>query len=456
MDPLNSSDESTTETSEYLRESPRRFEAFSFKCALVLIFLRFSALAEIISSLTKMDFYLYAIFGPLVFLGVITSGGIRRTFREKPSKFWLWFLLWMIAAVPFSSWRGGALTFVSGYVKVVFIMLLATAGLAKTWRDCRKIIYTIAAAAVFNVACSFFFQSGDGRLGFGGVVTTMGNPNDLAAHLLLALAFPTFIVLKPQSRLFLRVLLGGTIGLGIFQLLRTASRGALVALVLTSLLLFIRGSTRQKATVGAVIAATSILAMTFLPAATWQRLTSFSKEKGASEEALESSEERQYLLAQSVIYTLQHPIFGVGPGQFPLYEGTHMRTHGSHGAFLGTHNSYTQISSECGIPALIFYFGAVISTFGLLSRIRNMPVGPDRAEIRTAAQCMTIGLFSYSVAITFVNFGYAYEFIAVSGLVLAIRSVVANESVTSLDDALTTQTAPDGSDMEAVESLGSN
>src|SRR6202790_3058928 len=117
-----------------------------FKCALVLIFLRFSDLHEIFAFLTHLSTYVLYFFAPIALLAIVFSGGLRRIFREKPPKFWLGFAVWMLLAVPFSSWRGGSLAHVVSYIKTDLITFLVTAGLSATWSDCRKIIYTIAAA----------------------------------------------------------------------------------------------------------------------------------------------------------------------------------------------------------------------------------------------------------------------------------------------------------------------
>jgi len=216
------------------------------------------------------------------------------------------------------------------------------------------------------------------------------------------------------------------VAFGLFQILRTASRGALIALVATILFTLVRGSGRQKLVV-AVAAAALIIMIAFLPDATWTRLTSFSKSGRGSEEAMESSDLRQRALQESIIFTFQHPFFGVGPRQFPSYEGRSMSALGKRANWLETHNSYTEVSSECGIPALIFYLAAMFSTFALLAKIRKRAVGPYRKEIVTAAFCMTIGLVGYSVATIFVNFAYQFHFLAISGLVVAMWIAVRND-----------------------------
>jgi O-antigen ligase len=408
--------------------------SLGFKCALVLVFIRFSDVHEILAYLTHSSAYLLYFFAPLALLAVIFSGGLRRVFRETPPKFWLAFVVWMFLAVPFSSWKGGSFVHGITYVKTDFIMLLVTAGLAATWTDCRKIIYTIAAASLVNIGTAIFFlKPGEERLAMDWSAT-IGNSNDLAAHLLLVLPFVLFIFLKPHTRPPIRFAAAAVCVFGLFQVLRTASRGALIALVLTVLFVFIRGSARQKLAIGVSSVIILVALIAFLPADTLTRLTSFSREKDVSqegkdvnEEALESSDVRQYVLKQSIIYTFQNPVFGVGPGQFSTYEGTTQTKQGLQGKWKEAHNSYTQISSECGIPALVFYLAALFSTFGLLAKIHKNATGPYRSELITGSYCITIGLVAYSVAVFFVNFAYTFYLPSVSGLVVAMWLVVRGE-----------------------------
>lgn len=376
--------------------------------------------------LTNTNAYLLYVFAPLAIVAVIFSGRLTRVFRERPAQFWLAFVVWMVLAVPLSSWKGGSFSHVLSYVKSNFILLPMIACLATKWTDCRKIIYIIVAAAVFDLAASYFFLKSTADRLVLHLSTTIGNSNDLAVHLLVVLPFLLFVALRPRTRLFFRCALLAAVTFGVLQILRTASRGALIALVATILFMLVRGSVRQKLVVG--VAAAALVVMTaLLPDATWTRLTSFSKSGRASEEAIQSSDLRKLALQESITFTLQHPLFGVGPRQFPSYEGLTMSKLGNHGNWLETHNSYTEVSSECGIPALVFYLAAMLSTFALLAKIRTNAVGPHRKEIVTAVSCITLALFAYSVATLFVSFAYQFQFLAISGLVVAMWLTVRND-----------------------------
>ncbi len=49
------------------------------------------------------------------------------------------------------------------------------------------------------------------------------------------------------------------------------------------------------------------------------------------------------LLKQSISMAFHHPLFGVGPGNFPVVTGE----------WRVAHNSYTELAAEAGFPALV-------------------------------------------------------------------------------------------------------
>ncbi len=407
---------------------PSGFQRIAFNCGLVLVFLRFSYLHETIAFLTGVNTYLLYIFGTLAFIGVLGSGGLPRTFREKPGKFWLAFVIWMGLAVPFSTWMGGSLLHWIGYVRVTFPMLLVVSGLAVTWKDCRKVFYVIAFGSLINLATARLFMqaSSTDRLAmeFSGAIA---NSNDLAAHLLLVLPILLFVVLKPRSPFIVRAIGLVAFIYGIFTILATGSRGALIALVITLAFVFLTGTSRQKLTIAVAGPLGLLVLIAFLPGSTWNRLMSFSENEKSTGEAIESSEAREYLLKKSIVFTFQRPIFGVGPGQFSMYEGSTMTSQGLRGNWHETHNTYTQVSSENGIPELVFYLGAIITTFAMLRKIRQRAIAARNEEIVTAVFCLTVGFVAYCVSTGFINFAYKFYALTISSLVMAMWAAVNRE-----------------------------
>jgi O-antigen ligase len=430
--------------------------SFAFKCALVLVFLRFSFLPETVAYFTGINTYVLYIFGPPALLGVIASGGLKRTFRYAPARFWLAFIVYMVLAVPFSSWRGDSIMVVQSYIRTNFIMLLVTAGLAMTWVECRSMMYAVAAAAIINSATTHLLinhTASSERL----VLLSRGmiaDPNDLAAHLLLVLPFLLFIVLRRRTPVMFRLIVVAAMADGMFLILRSGSRGGLIALIFTLTFILIFGSARQRVAVGITAPVMLIILITLLPGPTWKRLNSFSKGPEANEGAVESSESRRYLLKKSIEFTFKKPFFGVGPGQFSYYEGGKAVDEGRRGNWHDTHNTYTQISSECGIPALVFYLGALISTFVILRKIQKKATKMYKEEIVTATFCITLGLIAYSAASMFLTLAYMFQWPAISGLVIAIwRSVSKDRPSPGSDNILTEHADPEGAEM-SEKSLG--
>jgi hypothetical protein len=153
-------------------------------------------------------------------------------------------------AVPFSTWMGGSLLHWIGYVRVNFPMLLVVSGLATTWNDCKKVFYVIGFASLINLATARLFMqaASTDRLAmeFAGAIS---NSNDLAAHLLLVLPILLFVVLKPRSPFIVRAIGLTAFVVGLYVILSTGSRGALIALVVTCMYVFFTGTSRQKLTI---------------------------------------------------------------------------------------------------------------------------------------------------------------------------------------------------------------
>src|ERR1039458_9149817 len=247
--------------------------------------------------------------------------------RRWPAIFWVVFTVWLFVGLPFSSWRGGSAGALNAYVRTDFPMLFVIAGLTLTWRECRSMMRAIACGAVLIMLASKVFQGQDFSERLNLNAGTISNSNDYACHLVLVLPFVIWVALVAKSKVIQLAAWGG-VGYGVLLVLKTASRGALLALVAGALYWLVRGTLRQRNALLAVrpIAAAALIA--FVPRNSLVRIVSFSAdEANASQEAIESTQVRRYLLEQSIVYTLQHPLFGVGLAQFSSFEGEIGRAH---------------------------------------------------------------------------------------------------------------------------------
>jgi hypothetical protein len=400
----------------------RPFRKIGFYFGLAALVVRFGVLPELIYTITGglNTYLLYLTVVPAAAASLLT-GGLRRTFRSSASYWWMLYFGWIVLATPFSFWPGGSAQLISGYLKTDLVYLLIAGGIAVQWNEIRLVFYTLGGVAVLNLLTSkLFADDTTGRIQMT-ASTTIGNSNDLAAHLLLVLPFLLFVVIDPKRSLAIRIPLVLAIIYGIDVILGTASRGALISLMfgLAFMLFFATPIQRAIAVAGGLVL--SFVFMAVLPSATIQRLGNLFGEE--HEEAKESGESRSYLFKTSLLYTYQHPFFGVGPGQFPNYEGKQRTTEGKVGNWHETHCVFTEVSAEDGIPALIFFLGGLVAAIVPILRVHKKARRMGNVEVKNACFCFLLGTLCYLVAVTFLSHAYSFYFPALIGLAATISHI---------------------------------
>jgi len=385
---------------------------------LAALFLRLSVLPEVILYVTHVNTYLLYLVAPPAILSTLLMGGVRRTLQARAPYYWLAFFAWMILATPFSSWPGGSAGRVFTYGRVDLIFLFLVGGMALNWKEVRAIFRTVAAAALVNLATTRIFeQVVKGRVSLQ-ASGTIGNSNDLAAQMLLVLPFLLFFMLGRGRSMFLRIAVLGLLVYGIWIIFGTASRGGLIALMVVFLYLLFHMSLPQKFLLVVGAGAIAVAALVALPAQTLSRLGSLFGEK--HQEAKESAESREYLFRTSVMYTIQHPIFGVGPDQFSNFEGKSSRAAGEFGAWHETHCSFTQVSSECGVPAFIFFTAGLGSALLMVRRTYRDAKRDGYVEIANGCFCYLLAMTGYLSAAVFLADAYTFRLPAMVGLAVTL------------------------------------
>jgi O-antigen ligase len=402
---------------------------FGFRCALFLVFLRFGYVHELLwYELGNTDTYILFITNTLAIGAALASGSLRRTFIATPARWWLAFLVWLLLATLFSTWKTESSTLWLVYLRNDFAILIIIAGLVMTMKECLQVAYAVALGGLMNVIVGrlLFHSVENGRLAidFGSIA----NSNDFAAHLLLVLPFVLFAVLtkaKPVKAVGILVLLGGA-----YLGATTASRGGLISALAVIAYIIYRTRGMVRAAILVTLPVVALIFLTLLPDAIKSRYATLYDDEAAQADvgAAESLESRRYLLQTSLQLTLHNPLFGVGPGEFANSEGRGARAQGLHGQWQVSHNSYTQVSSEAGIPALILFLGAVFTTFRLVSsvekRCRNVPQlrGPG-----ILAFCMMLSLIGFCCAILFLSLAYTYHLLFLTGFAIALNRAVQKE-----------------------------
>ena len=300
-------------------------------------------------------------------------------------------------------------------------MLLLIGGLVLTWKECRLVLISIALACVVNVLSGKLFEvnpDSDSRLSL--ELGTIGNANDFTAHLFFVLPFVIFVLLISDRGWIRRILCLGVLGYGLYYCAATGSRGGLVAFVAVCAFILVRAPGRVRIGALAAAAAMFLLLLAVLPQSLLQRYATLFSNDTDDQEAVQSTAARTNLLRSSIQFTMQHPIFGVGPGEFSDYEASAAKSAGKKGAWQVTHNAYTEVSSEVGIPALLFYLAAIVMSFRTFGRVyRASRSRPHLRSMSMACFCCQLSLVGFCTATIFLSLAYTMYLPAMSGLAMA-------------------------------------
>jgi O-antigen ligase len=138
-----------------------------------------------------------------------------------------------------------------------------------------------------------------------------------------------------------------------------------------------------------------------------ERLRSIGNPSG-DQQAYGSEIERRGLLWRSLRVTAAHPLFGVGPGNFAALSGNRQVAH----------NSFTELSAEGGILALVLFLLMLWRSFRNLRYARL--ASPDRPEALIWVGASKASLASFVLGACF----FSYEYQLLPYFLMAYASVL--------------------------------
>ena len=314
------------------------------------------------------------------------------------------------ASVMSPVWRGGALQNTLNFTKVLMVVLMITATVS-TLQRLRLLIFT-QAISVSAIAVVAIWK---GRLIVGRLEGILGgqygDPNDLALAIIISL--PLCLALLFLSRnSFWKILWSVSILVMLYAVFLTGSRGGFLALVVAagvSLWEFaIRGRRRYLL---AFAALTGLVLLVSAGGTLVGRLKGTFNVTEDTAAAYDSARSRRQLLLRSIEVTMEHPLFGVGPGNFNQLSGQ----------WHTTHNSLTLMSSEGGVPALILYVLILWCGFKNLRATKRLARG--RTESRLLARALLASLAGYAVGSLFLSDAYQFFPYILAGYTTALFSI---------------------------------
>jgi hypothetical protein len=261
----------------------------------------------------------------------------------------------------------------------------------------------------------------------------LANANDLAIQLLVSSG--AFFYLASQKSLVSRLFGFAGLPVALYYVLRTGSRGTFLAAVVVFLFVSYYSRPGVRGILVAIAGITLVVALLAVPGQTLHRLTLIFLDPGSvaasgrvtsTQEAssVASQMQRWALLKLSVWYTITNPVFGVGQGQFINKVGGDAIAEGERSSWLGTHNMYTQISSECGIPAAALFISVL--WLSIRSAIRLLKLSRTRGSTfpcESVAFSLLAMLVGFAVSGMFHHLAYSQFLPLLAGQAAALEMV---------------------------------
>lgn len=336
---------------------------------------------------------------------------------------------WFIVCAPFAYWRSQTLdTLVDPWFKTVLIFFLLTQTVVSLGRI-RSVLWAIVLCGLVSASYSLVhqsdlvFQGGERLAGDFGFYATFYS--SIAAGVVIPFGVVLFTL---TGSIIKRVLLAAIVGLLMLMVVLGAFRSDFLSIVLTIFLtwIYVLRKTRWGRLLGVIFVLAFVVVLANAPAVFWHRMATLwsspdQLRHGASVSALESKALRELALRYSIMYTLHHPIFGLGIGNFGIAFGTDVR---SWNAWIGTHNMYTQVSSEAGIPGLVLFVGLLLAVLRNMSKVSKVPSDdPHAKELRLFARATIASTLSFMFAGLFAHVAYDCFFYYVVGISTTLQFI---------------------------------
>jgi len=336
---------------------------------------------------------------------------------------------WFILGIPFAYWRGGSLrVLMDGWFRTLLFFFLLTQTLTTVGRV-RKILWAVLLSELGASVASLLMRGNSvytvgGR--FAGINKGLLGWNFLGITLSVTLPFLACLYVSKRSAVRTSLLFA-VLGSTMWMLVLTASRGGVLGIILSVVLTWwfvLRGTARGRALIG-ILVLTVVVSVAMAPSVFWDRASTIFgtpdiHRNRAAESAEMSTEGRIKLLEASVEDTLHYPVFGLGIGNFSVYHGNQDDPIG----WYGTHNTFTQISSEAGLPALLLVVFLIATVIRHMKRVSNS-LANDRAnvELRLLARATLASALTFVFMCCFAHIAYEYLLYLVIGIAVGVWTI---------------------------------
>jgi O-antigen ligase len=374
----------------------------------------------------------------LAFLGLILLGYGLLTSRwldwmtAKPTLLFAALTVWMVPSALFGDWPGGSLDLIVNLWGRSILCYFIVVSVARGRTGADWMMSTMAWSTASVVLAALGSSGNEDAVRFALAGGSLSNPNDLAFALVVGLPFCAWYALGSERSRPLRLLMAAAIAAVLVMLLRTGSRGGLLAMICIAAALAFTARGKLRFVVLAATFVIAVAAIVVVPQEIRHRYATIvddnADETADAADALEvshaigSSQARWALLVTSLRVTLHNPVFGVGIGNFTGANAALTKRSGQRVSWQVTHNSYTQVSSECGIPAALIFLGIVFYCLRTTNRLRK---AARRHPELNAQAAMAFWLFAafvaYACSASFNSYAFSYYLPILAGIVVSLE-----------------------------------
>ncbi len=386
--------------------------------------------------------------GTIIFLLSITLIHFGRVLSfEFQEKLFLALLIWMAVHVPFAVNNYWAYM-TTRMMLVTFVAYLSIVHFVDSFSKFQTMMMAWLGIHIY-LAVTGLMKGGRGLGGY------FGDENDFALTLNMVIPYSFFLALEART-VPRRVLLLIVTGIFVVCNTVTGSRGGFIGLLAVGLYCWLRAPRKILSAVAVALLVLSVVQ--FAPKTYWSRIQTITEESADPDN---SKDERIYSWKAAWYMFLDHPIVGVGSGNFPwnfeLYEppGGHAgKLHGGRAA----HSLYFTLMPELGIPGIIIFVLILVQYVKARNHIlrtakaekflqvgkpgqigigkKTMPEALRKAYYVTLA--IDGSLVGYLVSGTFISVLYYPHFWILLAFMAALKKVTpveeeAEEGVTTLD-----------------------
>lgn len=334
------------------------------------------------------------------------------------------FLLWTVlttsyAFVPDAAWDQWQV-----FAKIL-VMVFVTLMLVNTKERMQWVVWMIVVSLCFygmKGGLSTIVHRGGGTV-LGPPDSFIANNNDLAQALCMTLPLIRYLQLQ-ASRKYMKLGLGFAMFLTGIGILGTYSRGGLIALVVVTGALFLKG--RRRIVLGVMVLAVAFAAYHFMPAQWTTRMDTLQNagEIGSLQTRIQSWE-----FAANV--AIHRPLIG---GGFMGYESAAMWSrYAPAGAIQrAVHSIYFRVLAEQGFPGLAMFLALLLVSWLNCTRVRRITEdsAPDKwaFDLASMLQVSLLAFMTAGAASTSSYFDLSYQLMAMCALLpsmLGARSTAA-------------------------------